>query len=256
MDKRTFLKFFAITSGSAILAPNIAFASDAHHSTPNTAQLQEIANKMFSEVISQNDYYVNHQGTSFFEKMKNSQHPRATVIGCSDSCFQSDALDATAENDLFIIRNIGNQFSSNMGSVEYGVRHLNTPLLIIVGHSRCGAIKAALGDYSEEGPHIIKELDSLSLAVRKTSLNSGTEEGKWLAAVISNVHQQAYYAQKEFKEDVESGKLTIVGVVYDLANDFNNGYGRLKIVNLNGETNPEKIMEFPLMKSLFKPVHV
>jgi carbonic anhydrase len=94
------------------------------------------------------------------------------------------------------------------------------------------------------------------LAVRKTSLNSGTEEGKWLAAVISNVHQQAYYAQKEFKEDVESGKLTIVGVVYDLSNDFNNGYGRLKIINLNGETNPAKIMEFPLMKSLFKPVHV
>lgn len=256
MDKRTFLKFFAVTSGSAILSPTIAFSSDAHHSTPNTAQLQEIANKMFAEVISQNDYYVNHQGSAFFEKMKNSQHPRATVIGCSDSRFQSDALDATAENDLFIIRNIGNQFSSNMGSVEYGVRHLNTPLLIIVGHTRCGAIKAALGDYSEEGPHIIKELDSLSLAVRKTSLNSGTEEGKWLAAVISNVHQQAYYAQKEFKEDVESGKLTIVGVVYDLGNDFNNGYGRLKIINLNGESNPAKIMEFPLMKSLFKPVHV
>jgi carbonic anhydrase len=91
--------------------------------------------------------------------------------------------------------------------------------------------------------------------VRKTSL-SGTEEAKWLAAVISNVHQQAYYAQKEFTGDVESGKLTIVGVVYDLANDFNNGYGRLKIVNINGETNPEKIMQFPLMKSLFKPVHV
>jgi carbonic anhydrase len=254
MNKRTFLKFFALTSSSLVLANSDAHGGSAH-AAPNTAELQEMANKMFGEVISQNDYYVNHQGSAFFEKMKNSQHPRATVIGCSDSRFQSDALDATAENDLFIIRNIGNQFSSNMGSVEYGVRHLNTPLLIIVGHSRCGAIKAALGDYSEEGPHIINELDSLSLAVRKTSL-SGTEDAKWLAAVISNVHQQAYYAQKEFKGDVESGKLTIVGVVYDLANDFNNGYGRLKVVNLNGETNPEKIMEFPLMKSLFRAVHV
>ncbi len=249
MNKRTFLKFFALTTGS------LALASSADHSAPNTQELQEMANKMFGEVISHNDYYVNHQGATFFEKMKNSQHPRATVIGCSDSRFQSDALDKTAENDLFIIRNIGNQFSSNMGSVEYGIRHLNTPLLIIVGHSRCGAIKAALSDYSAEGPHIIQELDSLSLAVRKTSL-SGTEDAKWLSAVISNVHQQAFYAQKEFKGDVESGKLTIVGVVYDLANDFNNGYGRLKIVNINGETNPEKIMQFPLMKSLFKPVHV
>jgi carbonic anhydrase len=254
MNKRTFLKFFALTSSSLVLANSDAHGSSAH-AAPNTAELQEMANKMFGEVIAQNDYYVNHQGSAFFEKMKNSQHPRATVIGCSDSRFQSDALDKTSENDLFIIRNIGNQFSSNMGSVEYGVRHLNTPLLIIVGHSRCGAIKAALSDYSAEGPHIINELDSLSLAIRKTSL-SGTEEAKWLAAVISNIHQQAFYAQKEFKGDVESGKLTIIGVVYDLANDFNNGYGRLKIVNLNGETNPEKIMQFPLMKSLFKPVHV
>jgi len=251
MDKRTFLKFFALTSSSLVLASS---DSSSLHGKPNTQELQEIAQRMFAEVISQNDYYVNHQGSAFFEKLKNSQHPRATVIGCSDSRFQSAALDASAENDLFVIRNIGNQFSSNMGSVEYGVRHLNTPLLIIVGHSRCGAIKAALGDYSAEGPHIIQELDSLSLAVRKTSM-MGTEEAKWLAAVVNNVNQQVYYAQKEFKGDVESGKLTIVGVVYDLANDFNNGYGRLKIVNINGESNPGKMMDNPLMKSLFKPVH-
>lgn len=254
MNKRTFLKFFALTSSSLVLASSDNHNISSAHTAPNAVELQEMANRMFAEVISQNDYYVNHQGSAFFEKLKNSQHPRATVIGCSDSRFQSDSLDATPENDLFIIRNIGNQFSSNMGSVEYGVRHLNTPLLIIVGHSRCGAVKAALGDYSEEGSHIIRELDSLSLAVRKTSL-MGTDEAKWLAAVISNVHQQAYYAQKEFKEDVMSGKLTIVGVVYDLANDFNNGYGRLKIVNVNGESNPEKMMDYPLMKSLFKPVH-
>jgi len=254
MDKRSFLKFFAAASGSLALGRGGELSASSLTGTTTTQELQHLAHKMFAEVISQNDYYVNRQGSTFFERFKDSQHPRATVIGCSDSRFQSDALDATAENDLFVIRNIGNQFSSNMGSVEYGIRHLNTPLLLIVGHSRCGAIKAALSDYSAEGPHIIQELDSLSLSVRKTSL-SGTEESKWLAAVVGNVHQQAFYAQKEFKQDVESGKLTIVGVIYDLANDFNNGYGRLKIVNINGETNPEKLMQFPLMKSVFRPVH-
>lgn len=255
MNKRTFLKFFALASGGAVLVPNTLLASDAHHAAPASGELQEMAKKMFAEVISQNDYYVNKKGSSFFQHFKDSQHPRATVIGCSDSRFQSDVLDASAENDLFIIRNIGNQFSSNMGSVEYGIRHLNTPLLLVVGHSRCGAVKAAMSDYSGIESNIIKELDSISLAVRKTSL-MGTEEAKWLAAVQSNVHQQIMYAQKEFKSEVESGKLTIVGIVYDLANDFNNGYGRLKVININGETNPEKIMQFPLMKSLFKPVHV
>ncbi|MDD2265358.1 carbonic anhydrase [Sulfuricurvum sp.] len=187
MNKRTFLKFFALTSSSLVLA-NSAEPSASHHTVPNTQELQEMAQKMFADVISQNDYYVNHSGSTFFEKLKNGQHPRATVIGCSDSRFQSISLDATPENDLFMIRNIGNQFGSNMGSVEYGVRHLNTPLLIIVGHSRCGAIKAALSDYSAEGPHIIQELDSLSLAIRKTSM-MGTDETKWLAGVVNNVHQ-------------------------------------------------------------------
>lgn len=179
MNKRTFLKFFALASGGAILAPNATFASDAHHAAPSAGELQEMAKKMFAEVVSQNDYYVNKKGAAFFQHFKDSQHPRATVIGCSDSRFQSDALDASAENDLFIIRNIGNQFSSNMGSVEYGVRHLNTPLLIVVGHSRCGAVKAAMSDYSSIESNIVKELDSIALAIRKTSL-MGTEEAKWL----------------------------------------------------------------------------
>ncbi len=222
MNKRSFLKFFALASGGAVLAPHSLFASDPHHAAPAAGELQEMAKKMFAEVVSQNDYYVNKKGSAFFQQFKDSQHPRATVIGCSDSRFQSDALDASAENDLFVIRNIGNQFSSNMGSVEYGVRHLNTPLLIIVGHSRCGAVKAAMSDYSGVESNIIKELDSISLAVRKTSM-MGTEEAKWLSAVQSNVHQQILYAQKEFKKEVESGKLTIIGVVYHMAKDFNKG---------------------------------
>lgn len=252
MNKRTFLKFFALTSGSLVFADTVGHAASKESGID---LLQELAQRMFAEIISQNDYYVNHQGSAFFEQFKDAQHPRATVIGCSDSRFQSNAIDATAENDLFIVRNIGNQFSSNMGSVEYGVKHLHTPLLLIVGHSRCGAIKAALSNYSTEGSNIIRELDSLSLALRNTSL-SGTVEAQWLNAVIGNVHQQTFYARKAFNEEVESGKLTIVGVVYDLGNDFNNGYGRLKIVNINGETNPEKILQFPIMKSLFKPLHV
>lgn len=255
MNKRTFLKFFALASGGAALSPITTFASEPQHGAPASGELQQIAKKMFAEIVAQNDYYVGKKGSAFFQTFKDAQHPRATVIGCSDSRFQSDSLDASAENDLFVIRNIGNQFSSNMGSVEYGVRHLHTPLLIIVGHSRCGAVKAALSDFSNAEANIVKELDAISLAVRKTSL-MGTEEEKWLAAVQSNVHQQILYSQKAFKEEVDCGKLTIVGVVYDLANDFNNGYGRLKIINVNGETNPEKIVQHPIIKPLFRPVHV
>lgn len=235
MNKRSFLKFTALASGSLLLT-NSAHASSAGHSAQSAQELKELAQKMLADVVAQNDYYVKKQGAEFFEKMKGGQQPRATVIGCSDSRFQGEALDATSENDLFFIRNIGNQFSSNMGSVEYGVRHLNTPLLMIVGHTRCGAVKAAMNDYSALESHIIHELDSILPAIRKTEMVPNNNELNWLNAVISNVHQQVFYAQKEFAPEVESGKLTIIGAVYDLANDIKHGHGRLKVVSLNGKS--------------------
>lgn len=232
MDKRSFLKFSALASGSFLLTSG---AQASSHPAPSASELQELAKKMLAEIVAQNDFYAKNRGSDFFEKMRGGQQPRATVIGCSDSRFQGDALDATPENDLFFIRNIGNQFSSNMGSVEYGIRHLHTPLLMIIGHTRCGAVKAAMGDYSTLESNIIHELDSILPAVRKTEMVPGDNEGNWLNAVISNVHQQVFYAAKEFAPEVSSGKLTIVGAVYDLANDIKNGYGRLKVVNLNGK---------------------
>src|SRR5512135_2752588 len=105
MDKRSFLKFFALASGSLVLAD----AAPGRQSAGVEA-LQELAQRMFAEILSHNDYYINRQGERFFEGLKDAQHPRATVIGCSDSRFQTHALDGAPENDLFIIRNIGNQF--------------------------------------------------------------------------------------------------------------------------------------------------
>jgi carbonic anhydrase len=153
------------------------------------------------------------------------------------------ALDATPENDLFVIRNIGNQLSSNEGSVAYGVHHLHTPLLIVVGHSRCGAVKAAMSDYSGESQAIRREVDSLSLSINKAfpaGHNSSSSED-WLKGVTSNVNQQVAYALASYAHEVQSGKLTIVGGVFDLANDMKGGEGKFVIININGETNPQNI---------------
>lgn len=211
--------------------------------------INEAANKMVNEILRSNEYYVSQKGAPFFENFKNKQIPRATVVGCSDSRFQTGVLDSTPENDLFVIRNIGNQYSSNEGSVAYGVHHLHTPLLLIVGHSRCGAVKAALSNYTEESSSIRKELDSLSLSMRRVPL-TGNDNLDWLNGVVENVHQQIVYANAVFGHEVKEGKLTIVGVVYDLANDFGSGYGKLRIVNINGETNPAKIATNPLFSSI------
>ena len=74
-----------------------------------------------------------------------SQHPWATVLTCSDSRVSPSWVFDTTPGDLFVIRNAGNSaFDEAMASVEYGVSVLKTPLLMVMGHSGCGAVTAAM----------------------------------------------------------------------------------------------------------------
>jgi len=247
MKRRDFVRFAtlgAVTMGAAPL-----LASGGARDNFIISDVREVSKKMVDEIFKSNAFYKKTKGKSFFESFVATQHPRVTLVGCSDSRFQMAALDETPENDIFVVRNIGNQFGSNPGSVEYGVRHLHTPLLIILGHSRCGAIKAAMSDYSKESMLIKKEIDSLSISIKKAK-DGYSENEKWLNAVVSNVHQQVCNAKAEFEAEVKSGQLTIVGMVYDFANDFKEGYGTLKIVNVNGETDMGKIKEMPIFRSV------
>ncbi len=248
MERRDFIRFVAAGVAATTAAPLVA---SGHEGRDNFVinDIREISNKMLNEIFRSNEYYKRSKNKAFFESFVASQHPKVTLVGCSDSRFQINSIDTTPENDIFVIRNIGNQFASNPGSIEYGVHHLHTPLLIFMGHTRCGAIKAALSDYSKESLNIRKEVDSLALSVRKSSGGSSENE-KWLNAVISNVHEQVCVAKREFEGEVKSGKLTIVGMIYDFANDLKEGYGSIKVINVNGETDIMKIKETPIFRSV------
>jgi len=247
MERRDFLKFTTLAAAMSAY-PSVALASGDNFTLND---VRDVAKSAVDEIFKSNDFYARAKGPEFFEGIKKGQHPRVTVVGCSDSRFQTGALDKTPENDLFVIRNIGNQYTSNEGSVEYGVHHLHTPLLLITGHTRCGAIKAAMSDYSEESSAIRKEVDTLALSIKKAKF-SGSEDQKWVQGVVQNVKMQVMFATKRFEAEVKSGKLTVLGVVYDLANDLNEGYGKLKIVSVNNETDPEKIRSNNIVKAVLK----
>lgn len=247
MQRRDFIRFVGASAAIASTAP--LMASGGGRDNFMIHDVRDISKKMLEEIFKTNAYYKKSKNRAFFESFVGSQHPRVTLVGCSDSRFQISSVDDTPENDIFVVRNIGNQFASNAGSVEYGVHHLHTPLLIIMGHTRCGAIKAAMSDYSKESPFIKRELDSLTTSIRKAK-DASNETEKWLNGVISNVHQQVCEAKAEFAEQVKSGKLTIVGMVYDLANDLKEGYGSIKVINVNGETDLEVIRNMPIFRNI------
>lgn len=227
-------------------APNDPHKERAHDHEMTHADVADAVRLLLGEMALDNTVYMRTHDNAFFRALRDKQIPRATVVMCSDSRVQTEVIDAGAVNDLFVIRNIGNQISSNEGSVEYGVHHLHTPLLLVLGHTRCGAVKAALSDYKEESPAIRRELDSLGLSLRDAA---HSHIDAWLAGVLSNVHTQVGYAMQQYAKEVASGSLVIVGAVYDLAGDMGEGAGRLHIININGDANPSRIAEHPVLKS-------
>jgi carbonic anhydrase len=193
-----------------------------------------------ADVLTDNQGYMEH-GDKFFADFADKQTPRATVLTCADSRVHTTAWDVTPENDDFVIRNIGNQLENAAGSVEYGIEHLRTPLLLVIGHTGCGAVKAAMGDISKLSQPIQEELQHIHLPKPGAGKSP---EAAWAEAVVANVNNQVEIALKQFGKDVQAGQLTVVGAVYDFRNDMMQGAGKLSVVNVNGNSEPERMTAF------------
>lgn len=222
-------KIAALLAAVAFAMPVITHAADHHAGDAAVAQAY------IKEIQDADKAYVAAHNSAFFQELAKGQKPRATVVTCSDSRVHTNMLDKTPEGDLFMVRNIGNQLATAKGSVQYGVNHLGSSLLLFIGHSSCGAIKAAGGDYAALEPDIKRELDTINIT--KGSAN--------IDGVKTNVNNQVASALEEFADKVKTGELLIVGAVYDFADDMKQGAGNLNIINMNGETDPAKIRNMP-----------
>jgi carbonic anhydrase len=220
----TVLATLLLTSAT-LVAP--AHAGEHEHGDATVAQ------SYIRELLATQASYGQKRGPAFFSQLAKGQHPRATVVTCSDSRVHTNMLDETPEGDLFVIRNIGNQVATAKGSIEYGVNHLASSLLLIIGHSSCGAIKAASGDYASLEPAIVKELDTIKISKGGASIDG----------VTSNVNSQVAAAVEDFGDKIKGGRLLVVGAVYDFNNDMKNGAGKLNVINVNGETDAAKIKD-------------
>ncbi|UNX55633.1 carbonic anhydrase [Georgenia sp. TF02-10] len=84
------------------------------------------------------------QGADRRAELAHGQHPGAVLLGCSDSRVAAEVLFDQGLGDLFVVRTAGHVLDpAVLGSVEYGVEVLGTPLVVVLGHDRCGALAAA-----------------------------------------------------------------------------------------------------------------
>jgi carbonic anhydrase len=150
------------------------------------------------------------------------QHPFATVIACSDSRVPVEILFDQGVGDLFVIRVAGNVMDvDEIGSVEYGVDHLNTPIMLVLGHTHCGAVTAVVHDEPVHGS-IPQLVDNILPAVKKTRQDHPELSGEALvtAAVVNNVWQgitDLLMHSPVTRARIASGSLQVAGAVYDTA---------------------------------------
>ena len=158
------------------------------------------------------------------------QTPFAIILGCSDSRVPPEILFDQGLGDLFTIRVAGNIAGDlAIGSMEYAVEHFAVPLIVVLGHERCGAVTATVTAVSSgvmPPPH----LDSLVTAIRPAVDASKTMQGDAVEnAIVTHVRRtvDALNASGPVLADaVGSGRLKIVGAEYHLASghvDFLDG---------------------------------
>jgi len=172
-----------------------------------------------------------HEGAARRAETAQGQHPLATIISCSDSRVPPEIVFDEGIGDLFIIRVIGNIGSvDETGSAEYGVEHLGTPLLLVLGHTKCGAVTAAVNHEKVHGS-ILPLLSHIHPSVRTARHEHPGLNGDQLIeeAIKTNVFhsiQELFARSRIIRERIHAGKLKVVGAIYDISSGQVNWLGQ------------------------------
>lgn len=150
------------------------------------------------------------------------QKPFATILTCADSRIPVERVFDRGVGDLFVIRVAGNVVGADAsGTIEYGAEHLHVPLLVVMGHTKCGAVGAAAAG-AAPGGNVTQLVEKISPAVARVKQMHPEMDEKELAAeaVRENVWQSIFDLIKTsavVREMVHEKKIQIVGAVYDVA---------------------------------------
>lgn len=218
IGRRDLLKFVgasgivAATSGSWLWNVQPAHAAPTALSPDEALQRLLDGNRRF---VTQQRQYPN-QSAKRLSEIAQAQHPYATILSCADSRVTAEIIFDEGLGDLFDVRVAGNIVTpETLGSLEYAAVLLETPVLMVLGHERCGAVTAAVKGEALPGS-IAQFVAPIAPAVKQSKDLPGDPVEN---AVVANVRYQVSQLTKRsplLAQRVQSGKLTIVGGRYDL----------------------------------------
>jgi carbonic anhydrase len=203
------IKLFAITL-SCIMFPRFTFAQVNAEQALN---LLKEGNKRFVEGKSIRP----HQTMERIKELSTGQKPYAIIVGCSDSRVPSEIIFDQGLGDLFIVRTAGQVSSfASWGSVEFANAVLGAKLIVVIGHTKCGAVAAAC-----KVPDVPGQIVTLINAIKPAAQLAKNQPGDLIEnAVKINVAMQVQQLQNlepVLTKAIQSGETKIVGAVYDLS---------------------------------------
>nr|WP_217488518.1 DUF4245 family protein [Curtobacterium sp. Csp1] len=164
-------------------------------------------------------------------ELTGSQAPFATVLGCSDSRVPFEHVFDAGIGDLFAIRNAGQIVDDVvLGSIEFAVVALGTPLVVVLRHTRCGAVAAARSGEPVPAPHLQALVDAIAPSVEQVrTTDADLPQEAVGAAHLEATLRQVIERSGAVSDAIAEGRLAVVGATYDL------GTGEVSIDTVVGQ---------------------
>ncbi len=222
LTRRDLLRLGALTAGAVVLGGPAAQAASPGPAGPP-------AGEVLKRLLEGNQRFMKgeaaspRRGPDDFRPLAEGQRPIAVIVGCSDSRVPPELLFDQGVGDLFVIRVAGNVVKGAgapvKGSIEYGVAELGASLVMVLGHSECGAVKAAIKHLEDKDalPGAIEPLvNSIRPAVVKARSMPGNLLDNALRANVAIGVDLLRDLQPIVAPAVKRGQVKVVGAMYDL----------------------------------------
>ncbi|MEP6479032.1 MAG: carbonic anhydrase [Rhodoglobus sp.] len=158
------------------------------------------------------------------QELGSGQFPHAALFGCSDSRLAAEIIFDKGIGDLFVVRNAGQVISDSvLGSLEYAVAVLHVPLIVVLGHDECGAVRAAIDSQDPNPPTLPHYIDGLVQKivpavrrVRAAKPNSRVDSNQVGREHLRDTIAELLESSELISDAIAAGTLAVVGANYRL----------------------------------------
>lgn len=243
-----------------LLLPALAWASD-----PNSPWTIDQA---MENLVRGNERFVKGKpnvwdsGAAKRERLSSGQTPYACVITCSDSRVPPEQIFDSGLGELFVIRVAGNVTPVEvLASADYAVGHLHCPVVVVLGHTKCGAVSAALSE-SEFSEPLNSLVDEIRPHVESCQTKGYGSDDLFNGVIKENARAGAsklLSGSRTIEQAVSTGQCTVMSAVYDIESgevSWQSQLGAVAIKRPTREAAPDEALEVknPVRSSSYKSV--